>query len=179
MRPWLALFGLLLLAALLGGILALGAEHGLVALVPTPTPTASPQPTLLPTPLPIIVEPATALPTPAPTPLPADVQGQQVAQLKQQVAQQESLLFVMLAQQHLALGGEALEVNDLVRANQELVAAHAALDHAFEHAAEDLKQVIDNERHEVSRVRADLYIAPEGLDDRIRTMQDQLLALVP
>ncbi|MBA3945549.1 MAG: hypothetical protein H0X37_13400 [Herpetosiphonaceae bacterium] len=179
MKPQLALFGLLLLAALLGGILALGAEHASLALAPAPTPTVSPVPTPLPTPLPMIVEPATVLPTPAPTPLPADAQGQQVAQLTQQVAQQESLLLVMLAQQHLALAHEALGANDLVRANQELVAAHAALDHAFERAAEELKQVIDNERHEVSRVRADLYIAPEGLDDRIRTMQDQLLALVP
>lgn len=178
MTPRWSLFGLLLLAALLGGLFALGAEHGVVALMPSPapTPTATSQPT--PTARTIVIPPPTPLPTlTAATPLAAESQNQQLVQLKQQLALQQALVFVLRAQQHVALAAGSLNENDLTKTNQELVAAHAALDRAFEQVPEELKQGIDSERREIGRVRADLYISPEGLDDRLRAMQDRLLVL--
>lgn len=165
-------------AAFVGGLMALGVERGLTAIVSTPTPTLGPTATARSTQIPIVLVLPTEQPTIIATPLPRDVLGQQVTELRQQVDELKGLLLVGQAQDHLALAGASLAQNDLTKTNQELVAAHAALDRAFAQVGEALKQVVDNQRREVGRVRADLYIAPEGLDIRLRTMQNQLLALM-
>lgn len=171
------LIGLLLAAAFGGGVVALLAERTVVALLPRATPTTTPTGTPPPTPLPVVVIAPTVAATARATPLPGDEMSQQLSQLQSQVAQQEGLILVAAAEDHLTLATESLVQNDLVVVNQELVAAHAALDRAFDRVGEDLKQVIDNQRREMGRVRTDLYLAPEGLDLRLRAMRDQLLAL--
>lgn len=172
LKGW-RLVGLVVVAAFVGGLAAFGVERAFQAGMPQAMATRTPVPTsqVAAQPLP------TTIPTPMPTPRAGDQLGRQLAETQQQMIQMEGLLLVQRATAHVALANDSLERNDLVTTNQELVAAHAALDGAFERVGEALKQVIDNQRREVGRVRADLYIAPEGLDDRLRTMQDQLLAL--
>ncbi|GAC1353663.1 MAG: hypothetical protein NVSMB42_10020 [Herpetosiphon sp.] len=169
--------GQVALAAAVGAIVALGADRGVQRLTALPTPISAPSATPLDTPTAFLIQLAPAVPTPAPTLMPPDLQAQQVNRLQQQVREQRGWLHILSAQQHIVLAGDALHMNDLLRANQELVAAHAALDRAYQFLSEDLKQVLDNERREVGRVRADLVVAPEGLGDRLHTLQDQLLAL--
>ncbi len=175
-RRW-GIGALLVAAGIIGGLVALGGERGAARLFPAPTPVPAPTATPAPTAPPVVVERATSVPTAAPTSLPSDRVSQQLGQLQQQVAQQAGLLLVSRAERHLALASNSLRENDLVKVNQELVAAQATLDRAFEQVSEDLKQAIDSQRREVGRVRADLQVAPELLDERLRAMQDQLLVL--
>lgn len=182
MRRWLLAI-IVAGAAFVGGLVALAAERGVAALLPAAAPMPTMTLTIAP-PLPsptapprVVVEQPTVQPTVAPTLLPSDQLSREVTRLQQQTIQQEGLLAVLRAERHLALAGEALNRNDLPNVEQELVAASAALDRAFERVSEDVKQVIDSQRGEISRIRAALYLAPEGLDERLRAMQRQLLAL--
>ena len=165
-RWWL----LLLLAATLGGLAALSFDRGLAALAPAPTP-----------PLPTREPPVVVLPTANSTPVPAQVPGDaeaEVAALRAALAQQGGLLLVARAERHTALAAEALRVNDFAVADRELVAASVALDSAFGLVQEDLKQVIDGQRREVGRIRGELQLDPEGLDERLWAAQDLLLGLL-
>jgi hypothetical protein len=84
----------------------------------------------------------------------------------------------MRAERHTALAAAALQTNDFAVADRELVAARTALDGAFGLVPEDLKQVVDGQRREVARMRAELDLDPEGMDQRLRATQDLLLGLV-
>lgn len=172
--PW---WLLLLVAAVLGGLAALGFERGLQALRPTPTPVvprAVPLPTREP---PVVVVLPTINSTAAPTAASGDPAGQ-IASLRSSLAQEGGVLLVMRAERHTALAAAALQVNDFAVAGRELVAARTALDGAFGLVPEDLKQVIDGQRREVGRMRAELDLDPEGMDQRLRATQDLLLGLV-
>ena len=171
-RRWL----FLLLAAILGGLAALGFERGLVALRPDPIPTPSPI-VALPTGAPPVVVIPTISHTAAPPPAPGDAAAE-VAAVRGMLAQQSGLLLVARAERHTALAATALVSNDFMGADRELVAARAALDSAFGLVGEDLKQVIDGQRREIARMRSDLQVDPEGMDERLRATQDLLLGLI-
>ena len=166
-RWWL----LLLLAATLGGLAALSFDRSLAALAPAPTPPlATREPSV------VVVLP-TASSTPVPVVVPGDTEAE-VAALRAALAQQGGLLLVARAERHTALAAEALRVNDFAVADRELVAASVALDSAFGLVQEDLKQVIDGQRREVGRIRGELQLDPEGLDERLWAAQDLLLGLL-
>jgi hypothetical protein len=101
-----------------------------------------------------------------------------VAGLQAALAHQGGLLLVARAERHTGLAAEALRWNDFAAADRELVAARAALDSAFGLLSEDLKQVIDGQRRELGRMRSDLRLNPEGMDQRLRAAQDLLLGLI-
>lgn len=165
----------LLLVAVLGGMAALGLERGLQALTPTPTPSPT---ALLPTrEPPVVVVLPTANSTAAPTAAPGDPAAQ-IGSLRAAVSQQGGLLLVARAERHTALASDALVTDDYGVADRELLAARAALDLAFGLVPEDLKQVVDAQRREIARMRADLMLDPEGLDGRLRATQDLLLGLI-
>lgn len=171
------LWALLIFAALLGGIAALSFDRGIAALSPAPTPVVLPTAPLPTREPPVVVVLPTVDSTAAPTAAPGD-QAAQIAALRGALAQQGGLLLVTRAERHLSLAASALGSNDLSVADRELVAARAALDSAFGFVPEDLKQVIDGQRREVARMRADLQLNPEGMVGRLRATQDLLLGLI-
>jgi hypothetical protein len=167
---------LLLGAAILGGIAALAFDRALTALQSSaviPARMATANPTREP---PIVVILPTANSTAIPTP--ATVDAAQISALQAALVQQGGLLLVSRAERHTALAAEALRGNDASTADRELVAARAALDSAFVLLSEDLKQVIDGQRREVGRMRSELQVHPEGMDQRLRAAQDLLLGLI-
>lgn len=172
--PW---WLFLVLAAFLGGIAALAFDRSLAALrqeqnrgtlAATPLPTREP---------PVVVVLPTTNATAAPTAAPGDTAAE-VAMLRGALSQHGGLLLVARAERHTALAAEALAVNDIVGADRELVAARAALDSAFGLLGENLKQVVEGQRREVGRMRSELQINPEGMDQRLRATQDLLLGLI-
>jgi hypothetical protein len=144
---------------------------------PDPPAVASPTAPLPTREPPVVVVLPTVNSTAAPTAVPGDPFGQ-LAALRGELAQQGGLLLVMRAERHTALAADALTTDDFAAADRELVAARSALDGAFGLVPEDLKQVIDGQRREVARMRADLDLDPEGMDQRLRATQDLLLGLI-
>ena len=172
--PW---WLLLLCAAILGGLAALAFERGLAALGSAADLNATTTTSLPTNEPPVVVVLPTANSTAAPTAAAGDTPAQ-VASLRSALAQQGGLLLVARAERHTALAADALAVNDVAAADRELVAARAALDSAFGLLSEDLKQVIDGQRREVGRMRSELQLNPEGMDQRLRATQDLLLGLI-
>jgi hypothetical protein len=173
----LPLWLIVLVAAAIGGLVALSVDRGLQALRPVPTPVALSSTPLATREPPVVVILPTTMSTAAPTPAAGDLPAQ-VAALRSTLAQQGGLMLVARAERHGALAAGALAANDFPAADRELVAARAALDGAFGFVPEDLKQVIDVQRREVARMRAEMELDPEGMDERLRATQDLLLGLI-
>ncbi len=174
-RP--ASWWLLLSAAILGGIAALLFERALTMLRPGDAELAATAAALITPEPPVVVVLPTTNSTAVPTPPTGDAAAH-IAGLQAALAQQGGLLLVARAERHTGLAAEALRSNDFAAADRELVAARAALDSAFGLLSEDLKQVIDGQRRELGRMRSDLRLNPEGMDQRLRAAQDLLLGLI-
>lgn len=174
LRP--ASWWLLLGAAILGGIAALAFDRALTALLSDSAAREVAVTALATREPPVVVVLPTTDSTGAPAPATGD--SSDVAALQSALVQQGGLLLVARAERHTALAAEALRWNDSTTADRELVAARAALDSAFNLLSEDLKQVIDGQRREVGRMRSELQINPEGMDQRLRAAQDLLLGLI-
>ncbi len=166
-----------LVAAAIGGLVALSVDRGLQALQPVATPVALPTTPLPTREPPVVVVLPTTNSTAAPTPAAGDLSAQ-VAALRSSLSQQGGLMLVARAERHASLAANALTANDFPAADRELVAARAALDGAFGFVPEELKQVIDVQRREVARMRAEMELDPEGMDARLRATQDLLLGLI-
>lgn len=160
-------------SALLASVLTLALDRGVALLrapeTPTPT-TVSDQPVV------VVIE--TPEPEIEPSVLPDDEEQRLLRQLQQQSVQHLGITFVLKAERQVTLAMEALAINDMARADRELVAAQASLDDAFRLASENLKPQISTERLELGRIRADLEINPRGLDEDLRKMRDRLLSLI-
>src|ERR671933_2359530 len=94
--PW---WLLLLVAAALGGLAALGFDRSLQALRPTPTPVVLPTVPLPTREPPVVVVLPTTNSTAAPTPVSEDPAGQ-IAALRGSLAQEGGLLLVLRAERH-------------------------------------------------------------------------------
>ncbi len=169
-------------AALLAATLTLAADRLLLArraasALPTPTATLPPTP-IAPTTRPRVeVVLQSPPPSPTPVPLPSDARDALVRDLVEAADAQGSRLLILTADRHVDLATEALLQNAASQADDELVAAQAALDEAFRLAPEDLKAQIRYELFQIGRMRADLEINPRDLDQKLRLMRDRLLAM--
>ncbi len=168
------LWAVVLGTALLTALFTVGFEQGITALrrppvLPAATPTSL---------QPVVVQLEAPEPEPAPSVLPDDEMERQLQQLQQQAAQHQATTFVLKAERQVSFALEALAINDMARADRELVAAKASLDEAFRLVAEDLKPQIENERVEIGRMRADLDINPMGLDEDLRRLRARLMDLI-
>lgn len=173
---WLRLVGIAVLGGLIATALLLGMAWvfyvpGRFPIPTTPIPTAQSVQSV------VIVLPTPTVGPTAPPAKPGDPAAE-IATLRSMLDEQGGLMLISRAERHTALAADSLASNDFAVADRELVAARGALDGAFVLVPEDLKQVIDGERREVARIRSELQIDPEGMDERLRATQDLLLGLI-
>jgi hypothetical protein len=147
------------------------------AATPTAVPTAlAPEATGTPEPPAATAPPATPAPTPA---LGADsVLGLQILDLQQENRELRSALYLLRAASQVNDVILALEGNDLAEADRTLLAVYRSLDLAYNFSAEQEKGPIDSFRLELSRIRDDLRVRPDGIDRRLRQLRGLILSLV-
>jgi len=162
-----------IVSALLAAVLTLALDRAITVLRSQPLPQSATEPGQ-----PVVVVIETPEPTIEPSVLPDDQEQRLLRQLQQESAQHLGATFVLKAERQITLAMEALMINDMARADRELVAAQASLDEAFRLVSEDLKPQINTERLEIGRIRADLEINPRNLDEDLRKMRDRLLSLI-
>jgi hypothetical protein len=167
------IWALIVISALLAAVLTLALDRAIARLRFQPVPAAVVEPGQ-----PVVVLIETPEPEIEPSALPDDQEQRLLRQLQQESAQHLGTTFVLKAERQVTLAMEALLINDMARADRELVAARASLDEAFRLVSEDLKPQINTELLEIGRIRADLEINPRSLDEDLRKMRDRLLSLV-
>lgn len=72
----------------------------------------------------------------------------------------------------------SLQANDPAETDRILVAAYRSLDQAYAFSAEQEKGPLDTFRLQLSLIRDDLRLRPEGLDRRLRQLRRLVLSLV-
>lgn len=144
------------------------------AFTPAPAPLVATS-TAAPTP-----RPPTPAPTPAPTDLPleASISRQEVADLRAEISRLWVALYLNRAVSYVADAETALRMNDRQAISQALLKADDSLALAHASAEDWLKNPIEEFRREMSRLRDDLYLRPEGLDARFATLRQGILTLV-
>lgn len=130
---------------------------------------------------------ATALPlsptaalAPRPTPALSDdsVLALQMLDLEEQNRQLWSAIYLLRAASQLNDTIDALQANDLDEADRTILTAYRSLDRAYDASAEQEKGPIDTFRLQLSSVRDDLRVRPEGVDRRLRQLRQLMLSLV-
>lgn len=89
-----------------------------------------------------------------------------------------SAYYLMRATSQLADAEDALQINDLAEVEQALVTVRASLDQAYELSSEQNKGPIGEFRMQVSEMREELRIRPEGMNQRMRRLRQDMLSLV-
>lgn len=137
-------------------------------LAPLP-PTATPAPTLTPT-----------TPAPPPTFVPAApderILSQQILDLQAADRRLWSAMSLLRAANQIDDAEKALQVNDFKEVERILITVKISLDRAYTYA-DVYTNPIDDFRAQVSRLRDDLRIRPENLDQRLRGLRQQILSL--
>lgn len=137
---------------------------------PTPTPapaTAAPEPTALPT-----------APVPTP-PLPDErILSQEILDLRAELRQVWSAYYLMRAAVQTADAEAALRLNELDEVERILVTVRVSLDLAYEQSAEQDKGPIGGFRLQVSEMWEDLRVRPEGMDQRLQRLRQDMLSLI-
>jgi hypothetical protein len=129
---------------------------------------------------------ATATATPArpigtPTPVvivPADITRQELLDVTAQTNALWSAVYVSRAQLHAADLAAAVELNDVVRAQQVLLSLDDALAMAAEVAPTEYRDPIAQLRIEVIGIRQDFPIRPDGIGARVQRIRQALVPLI-
>lgn len=140
--------------------------------VPTAGPAAAP--TNAPTPRPI----ATA---PTAPPLAQGITQQELADARAEADRQQAQIYLLLAVAQIADAEAALRANDLANVDQSLVAIDSSLQLAYaryERAGDSARDAVAQRRMEVGKLHDDLYLYPEGMDQRLNRLRQLMLALV-
>ncbi len=118
-------------------------------------------------------------PTAAPPPLQPDARilAQQILDLRAELRNTRSDKYLILAAFQLTEAEYALRVNNLDEVERVLTTAWVALDRAYTYA-EAYKNPIDDFRAQVGKLREDLRVYPEGMDQRLRRLRQNILSLV-
>lgn len=140
----------------------------LLPLTPTSAPaTLAPLPTLTPT---------SILPTP---PLPDErILSQEILDLRAELRRVWSAYYLMRAAAQLADAEDALQVNELTEVERILVTVRVSLDQAYALSTEQDKGPIGEFRMQISEVREDLQVRPEGMAQRLQRLRQDMLSLV-
>ncbi len=124
-------------------------------------------------------EAAALTPTPTPTPLAPDerVLAQQILDLEAEVRVLWSSIYLIRAASQLSDAELALQINDLDEVERLLSTTRASLDRAYDYA-DVYKNPVDDLRSRVSKIRANLRVRPEGIDQQMRRLRQDVLSLV-
>lgn len=146
--------------------------------LPTPTPSGvattsvtTPTVALAPSPLP-------TGPVPTLAPATESLLRLELLDLRAENRRLWSTIYLLRAAAHLDDAIATLQVNDPVETDRTLLAAYRSLDQAYAFSAEQEKGPIDTFRLQLSQIRDDLRLRPEGLDRRLRQLRRLVLSLV-
>ncbi len=113
------------------------------------------------------------------TPLPAEgVLRLNLLDLQAQNRQLWSALYLLRAVAQLDDALVALQANDLDEADGLLLTVYRSLDRAYAFSAEQEKGPIDAFRLQISQIRDDMHLRPEGTERRLRQIRRLVLSLV-
>ncbi|MCX7859136.1 MAG: hypothetical protein N2385_03530 [Chloroflexus sp.] len=147
-------------------------------LLPAPMPAAPQIATVTPAP----TAPPTPVPSPQPTLPPASVDDGlirlTILDLQAENAQLRTATHLLRAAITLDEAVQALQRNDFAEADRALMTARRALDRAYQLSVEPQKGPIDSIRLQISQIRDDLGVRPEGADRRLWQVRRLILALV-
>jgi hypothetical protein len=140
-------------------------------LIPTRTPTPAPTFTPVPT---APVSPTTSL-TATLSPTPVSYQAQELeASLRRALFQQQ----LLKASVELLRAEDYLSSNEIKQVERELIAVSTTLEQGRAFADESLQDTIADLQRDLSRLREDLYLRPERLDDGIRRLWQRVDVLI-
>ncbi len=139
-----------------------------------PSPTAAPatvasppSPTLPPSP-PVATAP----------PLAVGVARQELLDLRAEIDQMWTAIYLARAISQVADAEAALRTNDLDRVDQSLVAVDDSLALAFDRAEPAARDPIGQLRSDIGEIRSDLHLRPEGMDTRLGRLRQIILTLI-
>ncbi len=145
------------------------------------TPTATPVPTRQPT--------RTPAPTPTP-PLPSPIitgitgsdprvapDPDELALLRREMERLWSAYYLARAANQIADAEAALQINNFDHVEQSVTAAAASVNRAYEYSAEQEKGPISEFRAQLSTLREEVRVRPEGMDQRLRSLRQRMLSL--
>lgn len=139
-----------------------------VAPAPTRQPTRTPAPTATPAPLsPIIAGSASPV---APDP-------DELALLRREMERLWSAYYLARAANQIADAEAALQINNFDHVEQSVTAAAASVNRAYEYSAEQEKGPISEFRAQLSTLREEVRVRPEGMDQRLRSLRQRMLSL--
>jgi hypothetical protein len=141
--------------------------------VPTPAATNPPAP----------VAP-TARPTPpvaTTLPLSQGITQQEIADVRAEGDLKQAQIYLLLAIVQMDDAQAALRSNELASVDQSLVAIDNSLNLAYtryQRAGDSARDAVAQRRMEVGKMHDDLYLYPEGMDQRLDTLRQLTLALI-
>lgn len=167
------------LTAVAAVLLSLATQALLAPRQPSPPPATPPPAATAAAP----TAPAATATAPAGTPgagiPPADgVLRLEILDLQEQDRQLWSALYLLRAASQIDDALAALQANELDEADRTLLTAYRSLDRAYGASAEQEKGPIDTFRIQISQIRDDLRLRPEGADRRLRQIRRLVLSLV-
>jgi hypothetical protein len=145
-----------------------GQQRNIVVSLAQPTPVVMPRPTDMPTP---------ATPTPA-SEVVRDISRQELLDVKAETQALWSAVYLSRALMHASDAELALRENDLGRVEQILLLLDDVLQRATTNASTTARDPIEQLRRDVVTIRQDLYVRPNGMDQRLARMRQALLTLV-
>jgi hypothetical protein len=144
-------------------------------------------PTIIPPSVPTAA-PATAGPTARPSvagptalPLAQGITEQELADIRAEADRKQAQIYLLLAIVQIDDAETALRANELASVDQSLVAIDNSLNLAYtryERAGDSARDAVAQRRMEVGRLHDDLYLYPEGIDQRLNTLRQLTLALI-
>jgi hypothetical protein len=148
-----------------------------------PLPTASAS-----TPAPSLPTSAGAAPTarpiaaaPTALPLAQGISEQELADIRAEGDRKQAQIYLLLAIVQIDDAENALRSNELASVDQSLVAIDNSLNLAYaryERAGDSARDAVAQRRMEVGKLHDDLYLYPEGMDQRLNTLRQLTLALI-
>lgn len=131
---------------------------------------------------------ATAVPTPraiptAPTapPLSQNITRQDLADVRAEADRKQAQIYLLLAIVQMDDAVGQLRTNEFASVDQSLVAIDNTLQLAYaryERAGDSARDAVAQRRMEVGKLHDDLYLYPEGMDQRLSTLRQLTLALI-
>lgn len=145
-----------------------GQQRNVVVSLAQPTPVVAPRPTVVPVP---------ATPTPA-SEVVRDISRQELVDVKAETQDLWSAVYLTRALMHASDAELALRENDLGRVEQILLLLDDVLQRATTNATPATRDPIEQLRRDGVTMRQDLYVRPDGIDQRLARMRQALLTLV-